>query len=61
MENKELTKTLWGEFKDRGVPNLITREAKIPGTPEKAIAIIGMRRSGKTYFLYQQIRDLLDR
>ena len=34
------------------------RELQLPLLPGKADAVIGMRRSGKTYFLFQQLRQL---
>jgi len=36
------------------LPELTEREATVPETPGKAKTVIGMRRSGKTYFLHQQ-------
>lgn len=56
---RDLLKLLEGESAERGVPALTTRDSHIPMIPGKIAAILGMRRSGKTYFLYQQIRDLL--
>ena len=40
-------------------PPLTRREATLPGIKGKAIAVIGMRRAGKTYFLHQCRADLL--
>jgi hypothetical protein len=37
------------------LPTLIEREASLPLIPNKAFAVIGMRRAGKTYFLFQQM------
>ena len=41
------------------LPELTEREARIPAIPNKAYAVIGMRRSGKTYYLYQTIKRYL--
>lgn len=41
-------------------PPLTRREIRLPVVPGKALAVIGMRRSGKTCFLWQCLRDLLD-
>jgi len=41
------------------LPILIEREASLPRIPNKAFAVIGMRRAGKTYFLFQQMGRLL--
>ena len=40
-------------------PPLTRRDARVPGIPRKAHAVIGMRRSGKTYFLLQCLADRL--
>jgi hypothetical protein len=42
-----------------GVPELTRREIRLPQVPGKALAVIGMRRSGKTCFLWQCLADLL--
>lgn len=41
------------------IPRLTRREIRLPGVPGKALAVIGMRRSGKTCFLSQCMADLL--
>jgi len=41
-------------------PRMTRREARLPAVPNKVHAIIGMRRSGKTFFLHQCLKDLLD-
>jgi predicted AAA+ superfamily ATPase len=43
------------------LPSLTRREAKVPAIPGKAHSIIGMRRAGKTWFLYQCLQDRLER
>lgn len=40
-------------------PVLTHREIHLPKVPGKAIAVVGMRRSGKTSFLWQCLSDLL--
>lgn len=40
-------------------PALTRREIRLPNVPGKALAVIGMRRSGKTSFLWQCLDDLL--
>ena len=40
-------------------PVMTRRDARLPGVPGKAIAVIGMRRCGKTTFLWQVVRDRL--
>ena len=41
------------------IPSLTRREIRLPAVPGKALAVIGMRRSGKTCFLSQCMADLL--
>ena len=41
------------------IPVLTRREIRLPQVPGKALAVIGMRRSGKTCFLWQCLGDLL--
>jgi predicted AAA+ superfamily ATPase len=41
------------------VPELTRREIRLPQVPGKALAVIGMRRSGKSCFLWQCLGDLL--
>ncbi|MBF0450699.1 MAG: ATP-binding protein [Candidatus Magnetomorum sp.] len=43
------------------LPELIKRDCQVPAIPNKTFAIIGMRRSGKTYYLYQTMQAYLDR
>ncbi len=42
------------------LPALTRREALLPRIPRKARAVTGMRRSGKTCFLHQCLRDRLE-
>lgn len=37
----------------------VKREARFPDIPHKIMVAIGMRRTGKTYFLFQKISELL--
>ncbi len=59
---KELLTTLLDEaFAEiEEARNCIPRTVRLPETSEMIKVIIGMRRSGKTYTLYQQIHHLLD-
>ena len=45
---------------ERPLPSLTSRDVSLPEIPGKADVVIGMRRSGKTYALYQEMRRLLD-
>jgi predicted AAA+ superfamily ATPase len=35
------------------IPSFTPRDIHVPAVPNKAIAVIGMRRTGKTTFLWQ--------
>ncbi len=41
------------------IPKLTRRDVHIPAIADKAIAVIGMRRAGKTTFLWQVLQDRL--
>jgi uncharacterized protein len=55
----ELFDALIADFQERELPRVTPRALSLPRLPGKADVIVGMRRSGKTYFLYQQIQELL--
>lgn len=55
-----LIEQLIKDFQERTLPAVLTRNAILPVIPGKVDAVIGMRRSGKTYFLYQAMHKLLD-
>ncbi len=52
---------LLAEQEERPLPVVVPREVRLPEVPGKANALIGMRRSGKTYRLFGEMRTLLDR
>lgn len=61
MNAQTILHTLLGEFYDKLklLSSLVPREARFPNAPGKIKVAIGMRRSGKTYFFYQQILKML--
>jgi len=59
MEKKEIIKSLIREFHHRPLPKYIQRETAIPLAADKIITLVGVRRSGKTFLLYQLIDQLL--
>jgi hypothetical protein len=56
---EELIDRLIADFQERDLPRVTPRDLSLPGLPSKADVVVGMRRSGKTYFLYQQIESQL--
>ena len=59
MEKKEIIKSLIREFHYRPLPQYSPREIDVPLKVEKIVTLIGARRSGKTFVLYQLIDRLL--
>lgn len=55
----ELIDGLIADFQERDLPRVTLRTLSLPGLPGKADVVVGMRRSGKTWFLYQQIEERL--
>jgi len=59
MKKKEVVKSLIHEFHHRDLPRFVSREVYIPLGLEKIVTLIGPRRSGKTFRLYQIIAELI--
>ncbi len=51
---KETLEHLTADFWERDLPGLVTRDADLETLSGKALALIGMRRVGKTYLCYQK-------
>ncbi|MBU4374069.1 MAG: AAA family ATPase [Euryarchaeota archaeon] len=48
------------DFNEFKLPELVERDIKISEIPiKRAVSIIGPRRAGKTYLMFQVIRDIL--
>lgn len=63
MKEKKILPILLAEFHDKmkSVMNhLVTRDVQFSESPNKIKVAIGMRRTGKTYFLYQEILKKLN-
>ncbi len=58
-ELKDVLKTLILEFHERELPKVIPRKTNIPTNSGKIISLVGVRRSGKTYLMFQTIQTLL--
>ncbi len=52
-----LLERLVAEFHERELPQPTPRNVRLPWLPGKADAVVGMRRSGKTWFLYRLVQD----
>lgn len=56
-----LFEQLIADFHERDLPALTPREVRIPWLPGKVDALVGMRRSGKTWRLYQAVAERMAR
>lgn len=50
---------LFADFYENGLPAMTPRQTEIPEVPHNATVILGMRRSGKTFLLFQRMNELL--
>lgn len=57
---RNVIERLIDDFHERELPEPIPRDISLSQLRGKANVIIGMRRSGKTWFCYQQMRELLN-
>lgn len=57
---KEIIKAIIKDFHNRGTPEIVERDIKIPFKSGKIVTIIGPRRTGKTYLMYQTISKIPD-
>ena len=51
---------LVADSQDRALPELVQRGQVTPDAPGNALAVIGMRGTGKTWYCYQKMQDLLE-
>ncbi|HHM21012.1 MAG TPA: hypothetical protein ENJ20_03215, partial [Bacteroidetes bacterium] len=58
---KNLFKTLIRDFQNQKLPDFQKRELRVPLFSKKIITITGVRRCGKTWYLYQLIAELLQK
>lgn len=56
---KNTLRELFSDFYETPIPELTRRQIDIPEAPRFATVILGMRRTGKTFLLYQRMNDLL--
>jgi hypothetical protein len=55
---KDIFKTILQEFQERSLPELLPRPYHLPEN-DQIQTLIGLRRVGKTYLLYQKIQELI--
>lgn len=55
----EILDQLIDDFHERALPDLLSRERSMEWKPGRANVVIGMRRTGKTWFCYQKMEQLL--
>ncbi|OGQ44679.1 MAG: hypothetical protein A3H42_04880 [Deltaproteobacteria bacterium RIFCSPLOWO2_02_FULL_46_8] len=56
----QILPTLFEELKGTLEQKIVKRVLTLPDIKNKALVTMGMRRTGKTFFLYQQIQQLLN-
>ncbi len=56
---KAIIAQLIDDFHERKLPALLARQKKFVQIPSKANVVIGMRRTGKTFFCYQKMQELI--
>ena len=56
----DLLKKIISDFHTQKLPKFKKRELKVPLDLDKILTIIGPRRAGKTWYLYQLIKELED-
>ena len=61
MIRKESIKGIIREFHTGKLPRPIKRDISLPDGSNKIISIVGARRAGKTYLLFQKINELLEK
>ena len=63
MISKERIATLIKDFHEKGIPWLVERDLQIPSEIpiKRAISIIGPRRAGKTYSMFQIMKKILEK
>lgn len=57
---QRIVRQMIADSMELAIPALTPRRGALPELPDTASVVIGMRRTGKTYRLFQKMRDLLD-
>ena len=56
---KTTLRELFSDFYETPIPEMTPRQVVIPEVPRCATVVLGMRRTGKTFLLYQRMNELL--
>ena len=56
---KNTLRELFSDFYETSLPEMTRRQVAIPEVAGCATVVLGMRRTGKTFLLYQRMNDLL--
>ena len=56
---KNTLRELFADFYENPLPELTRRQTAVPEVAGCATVVLGMRRTGKTYLLYQRMKELL--
>ena len=56
---KNILRELFSDFYENPLPEMTRRQTDLPEVAGCATVVLGMRRTGKTFLLYQRISDLL--
>ena len=59
--SKETIKEVLRQFNDRMLPDVKPRSVQIPADSGKVVCLTGARRTGKTFILFQMMKELLAR
>ncbi len=59
MNVKETIKLIIKRFHENNLPKLISRKIQLPTNSNKIVSVIGARRCGKTYLLFETIQKLI--
>ncbi len=57
--NKETLKSVLQQFRERELPVTLPRDIQLPTASGKVISLVGARRTGKTFILFQTMQKLL--
>ncbi len=58
MQKKTVIKLIIRKIHEQQLPDIVQRNVKLPLNSKKIISVIGARRSGKTYLLYDTIKRI---